>query len=110
MFTDNKNWWLRRPHILRFDYAYTAEYSDEGEFVCYFEPSNIVLNYEWITDNYVDWETFCDSLDVPAYPDEEDLQEYWRGYFKPFDIRPFSVNMYDTSSEMIGTAVNPNYV
>jgi hypothetical protein len=109
MDANNKEWWTSHPHILQFDCGYVVDF-EGGEYIYYFKPSNIVLNYDWITANYIEWAEFCDSMNVSAYPDNEQLENNWRNYFKSFYVRPFSVrkySMYDTRNEMIGAAVRP---
>jgi hypothetical protein len=75
-----KEWWAARPHILEFECEYDYQYSDDGDFDDYFNPSSIVLNYEWIKYNGIEWQTFCDHNSIDLYPDAEDLSDNCESY------------------------------
>lgn len=105
-----KEWWSARPHIAEFECGYNSEFNDEAGYDDYFRAYGVILNHEWIKYNDVEWQNFCDHLDIPLYPDEEviaDEHEYYlRDIHNPDDYDIDYPNFVQHAEE---TMRNPNY-
>lgn len=104
-------WWEARPHILEFECGCNHEYNDEGGFSDYFQAYGVILNYKWIEDNGIKWQTFCDHLDIPLYPADADeiadcSGEYLRDINNPDNYDVDYPNFLQYVDE---TFRNPNY-
>jgi hypothetical protein len=106
-----KEWWSARPHIAEFECGYNAEYNDEGGTTDYFQAYGVILNHEWIKYNGVEWQTFCDTQDIPLYPaDEDDMAELWEYYLRDINSPDdYDVDYPDFVKHGEQTMRNPNY-
>lgn len=104
------DWWSKRPHVLEFECGYNSESSDEGTFNNYFCVYGTVLNYEWIKYNGIEWQTFCDHLNIPLYPDEDVLSKEAQHYLQNIkDLEDYEIDYPNFVDYDEKTMRNPNY-
>ena len=104
-------WWAARPHILEFECGYSHQYSDDGYFNDYFQAYGVILNYKWIEDNSIKWQTFCDHLGIPLYPaDADEIADCWEDYLRDINnLDDYDVDYPDFIQHAEQTMRNPNY-
>ena len=106
-----KEWWKARPHIAEFECSYAAEYNDEGSTSNYFRADTIILNHEWIRYNNIQWQTFCDHLEIPLYPDEDELSNDSEYYLRDIkDPDNYEVDYPEFVAQAEQTINNPNFI